>query len=124
MTFSGYIKLVNNDCIVDKKVYCSREDREEIINRWGNYHSNIFHKCFIQITPSLSQYESRICMNKADKEKRLKNLQKECKERYGIIEPAKKVDFTKLRQYVGDVKEEIKRPEAKYDNRPIYNYDK
>jgi len=122
MTFSGYIKLILNDCIIDKKVYCSKEDREEIIIKWSNLHSRFFQRCYIQIMPSLNRVESIKLMNRADREKWLNRLQKESKERYGIIEPAKKVNFEKLKNYVEEKPVAIVRPPAKYDNIKSYEY--
>lgn len=58
----GIIKLFMTgrwglDRMLSEKVYCSKEDRERIVDEWGMIFE--LSDCYIQITPSFNQEESR-----------------------------------------------------------------
>jgi hypothetical protein len=115
MTFSGTIKLIHDGFIIDKKIYCSREDREIIIDFWKISHKHYYRYC-LQIIPSLSQIESRNLMAKFDRITHLENLQRESKERRGLIKNEKKIDVNKLKKFSEELTVKFVRPPAIYDN--------
>lgn len=95
MNYSGEIKLYNGKILLHSFKYFSREERKLIIERWKQAYPHILHAFDIHICPNVFQGRPRT---------RLDKMQEESKERYE--------------------KPPIIRPAAKYDNLPIYNYDK
>lgn len=113
----GTIKLIHNECVIDVKIYCSREDREEIIGKWSNLKERIFSNCALQIIPYTNTKLTN--MNAKDRERWLKRLQKESKIRYGFCEPERKVDYKKVKVFA-EQKKPLQRPPAIYDNTTPY----
>ncbi len=108
ITVKGIVSSYDIDGdIIQQQVYHSLEGREKIIQRYIQHHKIAYYQIFpkVEITKvgldgkNIEEINAKGIYNKAQQEKRLKELQEESKERY-------------------------KRPPSQYTNIPVYDYNK